>query len=88
MSGTFARAQREYDAQEPPDWDGVWSEGRECGASVPFISEEQEDKEEICEWSGKVDVYYAGNTCCWTCPACSTEHEEELEEPERERDEH
>lgn len=72
MNG-FARAQREWDNAEPPDWDGVYPLNRDC-------EEQDEDTGDVCGWSGRVDVYYTKTEEHWTCPGCSTEHIDNIEE--------
>lgn len=75
---SFARAQRAYDAMEPPDWDGVDVLERECDAKVEGVvfdgRGEEVDIEVECDFAGKVDVYYAQTEEHWDCPKCKTEH--------------
>ena len=74
----FAAAQRAHDNAEPPDWDGEGTEVKECREEVAFPADAPDDAEQpVCDFTGKVDVYYAGNTATWTCPKCKAEHEDD-----------
>lgn len=87
QSASFARAQFAYDNMEPPDWDGDGVEYQTCNAEIEPAEDAPEDAEPtVCTFAAKVDVNYAGHTAYWTCPECGTEHEDEIEEPDDDRD--
>lgn len=70
----FAAAQRAYENAEPPDWAGVSTEARDCEEvttrTVTNSLGFEEDVDEECDFSGKVDVYYTKTTEQFTCPKC------------------
>jgi rubrerythrin len=82
----FARAQAAYDNAEPPDWDGSDVQQVECKETVSTVVTNilgfDEDVDEECTFTGKVDVYYAGDMQTWDCPECGATHEDEVDGPD------
>jgi hypothetical protein len=82
----FARAQRAYDNMMPPDWDGEGVESKDCDAVTQRVVTNalgaDEDIDEECTFSDKVDVNYADDKAYWTCPECGTEHVDDAEAEE------